>query len=131
MGAPPQLQQLFLSRYREQFRGDPARQARREKLAAVHPLQDSGRRAGHLDYAEPGPLRMNAEDAENSDLICFRKVVDEATVQWLVRLTRNDLRPDSSFGYLGIVGRPRHPGSRPGLEVSSGRSINRSGEAQR
>ena len=109
-GAPPQLQQLFLARNREQFRGDPARQARREKLAAVDPLQDSGRRAGYLDYAEPGPLRVNAEDAEDSDLIRFRKVVDETTIQWLVRLTRNNLCPDSSFGYLGIVGRPPNSG---------------------
>ena len=103
-GTPAQLEQLLGAHEREQARGLPAREHRREERRAVGPLEPLRPRAGRLDGAEAFPIGPEPEDAEHAELALGG--VDEAAVHRLGRVVVDDPRPHLPVEQLGVE-RPR------------------------
>src|SRR6187397_765443 len=102
-GHPPtQLQELFFAGNREQARCRPAWKGRAEDRAPVRPGQANRPLAAHFHHAEARTIGMNPEHAQNPQLSSFRIMVLEPSVQWLVRFSRDDLRPYPALRQLGI-----------------------------
>ena len=94
-GPPAELEQLLPADQGVESRRRATRQRRGEERRAILPGERARPRPRDLHHAEPHPVRMQTEDAEDPELVRAGPAETKNAVERLGRLAFEDLGPDA------------------------------------